>query len=34
MPDAGRNAIPNYRELQKTRNNSATQQNPIQLQEG
>jgi hypothetical protein len=34
MPDAGRNAVPNYRELQKTRNNSAAHQNPILLQEG
>lgn len=34
MPDAGINAIPNYRELQKARNNSAANQAPIQLQEG
>ncbi|KAF3324601.1 putative protein ABIL2 isoform X3 [Carex littledalei] len=33
MPDAGRNAIPNYRELQKARNNTESPQNPIQLQE-
>ncbi|KAJ3701983.1 hypothetical protein LUZ61_005688 [Rhynchospora tenuis] len=33
MPDAGRSAVPNYRELQKARNNTESHQHPIQLQE-